>query len=382
VACLPRRDGSVKITDRLSRLGQLILQICCLCALGTAVPVVMLSQTSPQGRRYVGAYFFGGWWKDRPDQLGALTAPPFLEREPLNGWFLSGAALRSEATSAAALGLDFFAIDWYYGTSEAPQLEARQLNRALDYYLDSIANVPVALALLWANHPPFAVRAKDWPGVVDSLVVKFSKHPDAWFKPDRKIVLIVFDPPGLRSGLAPLSVRVALDTLRHAVRRRSGIDLAVGAALNTVLSRDQRALRAAQEDGYDFLTSYHYNFLHGERAVAPFADLLDSSAMMWRRLRSWGGLSLVPAAAVGWDPQPWRGVDTTSRYLPWTREDATRLGASLRDLVPPCDSAPSLRCTALLYAWNEFGEGGYLLPTRGDPTGARTRALVAAFKNQ
>ena len=24
----------------------------------------------------------------------------------------------------------------------------------------------------------------------------------------------------------------------------------------------------------------------------------------------------------------------------------------------------------LLYAWNEFGEGGYLTPTKGDPNGA------------
>ena len=29
----------------------------------------------------------------------------------------------------------------------------------------------------------------------------------------------------------------------------------------------------------------------------------------------------------------------------------------------------------LLYAWNEFGEGGYLAPTKGDPEGAYLKAV-------
>jgi hypothetical protein len=29
----------------------------------------------------------------------------------------------------------------------------------------------------------------------------------------------------------------------------------------------------------------------------------------------------------------------------------------------------------LLYAWNEFGEGGYLAPTQGDPEGAYLKAV-------
>jgi hypothetical protein len=29
----------------------------------------------------------------------------------------------------------------------------------------------------------------------------------------------------------------------------------------------------------------------------------------------------------------------------------------------------------LIYAWNEFGEGGYIAPTKGDPQGQYLRAL-------
>jgi hypothetical protein len=31
----------------------------------------------------------------------------------------------------------------------------------------------------------------------------------------------------------------------------------------------------------------------------------------------------------------------------------------------------------LIYAWNEFGEGGYLAPTRGDPEGGFLKAIKA-----
>ena len=33
----------------------------------------------------------------------------------------------------------------------------------------------------------------------------------------------------------------------------------------------------------------------------------------------------------------------------------------------------------LVYAWNEFGEGGYLAPTKGDPEGNYLRALKAVI---
>jgi hypothetical protein len=36
----------------------------------------------------------------------------------------------------------------------------------------------------------------------------------------------------------------------------------------------------------------------------------------------------------------------------------------------------------LLYAWNEFGEGGYLAPTKGDPDGAYLRAIKQVVTGQ
>jgi hypothetical protein len=29
----------------------------------------------------------------------------------------------------------------------------------------------------------------------------------------------------------------------------------------------------------------------------------------------------------------------------------------------------------LIYAWNELGEGGYLVPTKGDPEAAKLKAI-------
>ena len=54
----------------------------------------------------------------------------------------------------------------------------------------------------------------------------------------------------------------------------------------------------------------------------------------------------------------------------------------LRDAMAWMDQHPD-QITAerlmLIYAWNEFGEGGYIAPTRGDPNGKYLQALHAVL---
>jgi hypothetical protein len=80
----------------------------------------------------------------------------------------------------------------------------------------------------------------------------------------------------------------------------------------------------------------------------------------------------MPLLAAGWDPSPWK-YDPNERppYLPPTRKqwirDLRRIATDLQNTpnlgIPLPDG--SLQKAFTIYAWNEFGEGGYIAPTQG-----------------
>ena len=80
----------------------------------------------------------------------------------------------------------------------------------------------------------------------------------------------------------------------------------------------------------------------------------------------------VPYVPTGWDPRPWKDP-RPSFDLP-TRQEWR---SALEKVKEALDKSPNLGLRAspdqrqkmlLIYAWNEFGEGGIVAPTRGDGT--------------
>ncbi|MCY2991227.1 MAG: glycoside hydrolase family 99-like domain-containing protein [Planctomycetota bacterium] len=89
---------------------------------------------------------------------------------------------------------------------------------------------------------------------------------------------------------------------------------------------------------------------------------------------------LKPTLSVSWDKRPWEGERGLGQKPGWYFPDRTpdQLAAGLESAIAWMDQHPD-QTTAerivLLYAWNEFGEGGYLAPTKGDPEGAYLKAV-------
>lgn len=98
---------------------------------------------------------------------------------------------------------------------------------------------------------------------------------------------------------------------------------------------------------------------------------------------SWAGsreLPRIPCVSVGWDPRPWENAQRGSWY--YTGRTPEKFAAHLRELVSWMDTHPE-QCTperyAVVFAWNELGEGGWLVPTKGDPDGVWLRAIRDAL---
>ena len=122
----------------------------------------------------------------------------------------------------------------------------------------------------------------------------------------------------------------------------------------------------------------------GAKAGA-YASLATHTQRWWDAFRA-TGCEVVPLATAGWDmrprvetPVPWvRGGDIEQYYeVPKPQE----LAAHVRTAVAWCtaNSEAAKAQTVLVYAWNEFDEGGWLCPTLSEGT-ARLDALRGVLR--
>lgn len=120
-----------------------------------------------------------------------------------------------------------------------------------------------------------------------------------------------------------------------------------------------------------------------------YASMASLTASAWTTKAAL--YNMVPTCMAGWNraprivrpvswqassQEPFKGLDTVVP-LPTTNEEIAHYVAAktfVEANPTKCDSK-----AVLIYAWNEFDEGGYLCPTLGDPTGQRLLALTSTF---
>jgi hypothetical protein len=124
------------------------------------------------------------------------------------------------------------------------------------------------------------------------------------------------------------------------------------------------------------------------RGTGDYAALVRIAEAGWRTLTD-AGLPVVPTVMTGWDRRP-----RVEHPVPWEREQRPGAGieyhfaaprpeeiaAHLRDALSWLQQQPADRRApaALIYAWNENDEGGWLVPTLPCNT-RRLEALHAAL---
>ena len=163
-----------------------------------------------------------------------------------------------------------------------------------------------------------------------------------------------------------------VEALRAAVDRFRARAVASGAGdpYLVLLGRPEPAARFAAALGADALGAYALN---GAEAAAPYAALAGLAERHWDEFAA-TGFGVLPTVMSGWDRRP-----RIEHPVPW--EAWQRPGAGLDRFYeaprPEELSAPLRRCldwieahpraatarAALVYAWNENDEGGWLVPT-------------------
>jgi hypothetical protein len=318
----------------------------------------------------VGVYYFSGWSRQPPDRWvvgGRDWRKDWPARVPLLGEYNEQETMDREIAAAADHGVHFFQILWYPAGQTLKEWSANPLNAGLRQFRASTNRHRLRFTLEFVNHPPFDLRPED-----------------EWKSACREWVAAMEDPAYLRVGGRPVFKIHGLhhflnqnggDVQRVAERLRILRDIAREAGLpdplisgGVVPSEADRIAAAAGP--YDFLTTYmDMPGLPKVEKSYSYSLLLAHAEKAWKLYAEERPRPYVPYLPAGWDPRPWKDP-RPSFDLP-TREEWQ---SALRKVKEALDNNPNLSLRVsptqrhkmlLIYAWNEFGEGGIVAPTQG-----------------
>jgi len=141
-------------------------------------------------------------------------------------------------------------------------------------------------------------------------------------------------------------------------------------------------------DGYDAVSTYNYPFAPpAVNGVLPFSTLSGAGKWIWSQGVLKSPLPFIPVSMAGWDPRPWDEREFFTNDLMWFSRTPQDVTTFVSDAITWAESNPQLRAEpspappiVLMEAWNELGEGGFVIPTVGDGTryGDLLAALLAA----
>lgn len=334
----------------------IVAWILCCSALACAAPKAKL-----------GAYYFDGW-TSKTNHLKPRLIHEFADREPVWGWYDDSlTTVEKQIECAVDGGISFFAFDWYY--PEGPEKRSH-LNTGLDLYLQARNRDRLEFCLLVANHGGFRIGPKDWEAVCD-LWVPLLKHR-GHLKIAGKPLLIFFSPQELVTAFeTTASLASAMDRLQRRARAEGLPGVEIAACATPGPEKRWSDLQRLAASGFTCFTGYNYHGYgsRGRGKEQPFDAMVDGHLDIWNRFATKNTLPYLPVVTAGWDKRPWEDAGssaTQSVYYP----DRTpqKVGDFVKKAIGWMDANPGKTFAdrlVILYAWNEYGEGGYIAPTRG-----------------
>jgi hypothetical protein len=275
------------------------------------------------------------------------------------------AVMDQEIAYAAAAGMDYWAFVIY------PPADA--LSVALHQYLTSPIKSRINFCLNLQGGWLGSEAA--WPDCVQLYLSHFREPTYQMVLGSRPLVYLFNASDMLGAGRFGSEdfARQAFDTVRAACR-----DGGVGDPYLVVQDwSPATAHRFVKLLGGDAVSAYASD---GRGQGAPFADLAAHTQAWWDEFAATGS-PVVPLATAGWDPRPrietrtpWHDYGSADYYYqpPAPQALANHVQAAVHWVRDHPKSAEA--DAILIYAWNEFDEGGWLAPTLSEGT-ARLDAL-------
>lgn len=266
-------------------------------------------------------------------------------------------------------GVDIFIFDWYW-FDDGPFLES-SLN---DGFLKASNNEKMQFYLMWANHDvkrnywnvhkfkdddsqlwDGAVDMENFKIIVDRVINQYFSKPN-YFKIDGKPVFSIFALWNLVEGFGSLEkTREALDYFREETVK-AGFD-GLHIQLIGMGNPGEDLVGRIDKLGINSITKYNWGGPHPQ-------DYIQWGTEAMQRREQWAqalDIPYFPNVSIGWDDTPRfpaKGKDDIVYY----NITPEAFAGFLEQAKEYCDMHPDETNLITIFSWNEWIEGGYLLP--------------------
>lgn len=327
----------------------------------------------------LGAYYFDGWagkcpyddgttanaWaKGMPSHYVKLLGTDFSGRKPIWGWRDDTMEIMEKQINLASEnGISYFAFDWYWHDTKLPinvdEILKDSKNSSLQMFMVAKNNTKMQFCLLVANHTGSEIVGTDaWKQAANYWIKTYFKHP-RYLLVDGKPLVIIFSPLGAdKDGL----------TYLQEAARNAGFPGVLVAECGT---------RSAA-DGFQIQAVYNVHSADGigVDVTYPFQKLMDINVAQWIRTDRQNML-YIPTITAGWDKRPCE-IGTTNLSPHYDRGTPAELENYVQRMVNWMKAYPGQVTKdklAMIYAWNEYSEGGWITPCAEDPDGSYLKAI-------
>lgn len=323
----------------------------------------------------VGAIRWGGWfngskWAKNLEDPRWHSRLPFYSKIGLDGKSVEVLGDRQEVMDqeidyAKQARIDFWAYCLY-----DKRTPFNIYNYGLKHHLASkVTDGPKISLILQGAH--FGGE-QGWDGFADNLVQTFTQEKYQLL-PDKRPLLFILEAATFNDMFKYYDrSRKALDQLREKT---------IKANLNNPFLVGLNVEGELVHLGFDALGAYTANG-SGVFREYPYSALMAANLEYWIKTSS-NGAKFVPTVNVGWDPRPRLHMpDFGSDYHgPWyTMPTKEEISFHAKMAIKWLKDHPnqSVYNMLLFYAWNEFDEGGILVPTLFEGT-SRIDTLSEVF---
>jgi len=320
--------------------------------------LLLCSKATFAERLLVGTYYFDGWsgmrssksafseYPEAPTHLTKKLFNNFSERMPIWGWRDDEVSIMEHQIDLASEnGIDFFMFCWYFsdnkGAININKIESDALHTSIQLFMKARNKHKMKFAVMITNHSGSEIIGKDqWIATMEYLSTHYFNDPQYLKVNDCPVVEFYVPTPAHDNIL----------DLRNVVKKNGYEDLCFfscgkffpDAQINGWYNIREKESGISEERNYTLLTS------HVEKC------------WYWKP----NNYNVIPVVMAGWDKRPWENKESSLYY---TRRSPKLFKNHFEQAVKCIQSSHPKIPMIMIYAWNEIGEGGYLVPTLGDP---------------
>jgi len=319
----------------------------------------------------VGTYYFDGWSGQQssneqilangvaPSHLTKKLSTQFCSRQPIWGWRDDDISIMERQIDLAAdNGIDFFMFCWYYGDDKGKlntkTIETSSLNTSIQLFMRAKNKHKMKFAVLIANHEGHEIDGKEqWIATIQYLSNKYFTDSQ-YLKIDNCPVVEFY---------VPEQPHKYIKEIRATTKKKGYKDLCFfscgkfypDADINGWYNIIPNNTGKANKQKYKELTSY------------------TEECWYWEH----NNYNVIPIVMAGWDKRPWEDTESSAYYI---KRSPKLFGRHFQKAIECINASSPKIPIIMIYAWNEIGEGGYLIPTKEDKNAKFLKQIRKARK--